>query len=423
MFLDEVVIHVRSGAGGSGSMTMRREKFVPRGGPDGGDGGRGGDVVLLASRGLSSLSHFKGKRSFTALDGGAGSRNLRHGADADPVRLLVPVGTVVHDALSGDLLGELTADGEEIEVARGGHGGRGNAHFAHSRNQAPRFAEMGKPGEERQVRLELRLIADVGLVGAPNAGKSTLLAALTAATPKVASYPFTTLEPNLGVTDIDGDRLVLADVPGLIEGASQGVGLGTGFLRHLSRTAVLVHVVDCAAPAEDARLVFEQVQEELRRYDPELPGRVRVVALNKIDVPGAAAVASELADRLEPRGLLCCQVSAQAGEGLEDLVQVIRRAHREQVQASPPKPVLRVYRPRPARAQVKVRREGDAYVVSGRGVEMAVAQADLDNPASLARLRRQLDAAGLTEALQKAGASGGDTVIVSGREFVFDPES
>jgi GTP-binding protein len=423
VFLDEVVIHVRSGAGGSGSMTMRREKFVPKGGPDGGDGGRGGDVILVASRGLNSLSHFKGKRSFSAMDGGNGSRNLRHGADADPVRLLVPVGTVVHDALNGDLLGELTADAEEIEIARGGHGGRGNAHFAHSRNQAPRFAEMGKPGEEKQLRLELRLIADVGLVGAPNAGKSTLLSVLTAATPKVASYPFTTLEPNLGVADMEGERLVLADVPGLIEGASEGVGLGTGFLRHLSRTAVLVHVLDCAVPETEALVAFDQVQEELRRYDVELRGRVRVVALNKVDIPGAATTATALGATLEARGMVCHPVSAKRGEGVAELMQAIRVAHREQVLATPPKPVLRVYRPRPARAQVKVKKTGDVYVVSGRGVEMAVAQADLENPASLARLRRQLDAAGLTEALEKAGAVGGDTVMVSGLEFLFDPES
>ncbi|MEA2645903.1 MAG: GTPase, partial [Chloroflexota bacterium] len=299
MFLDEVRIVVRSGAGGPGSVSFRREKYVPKGGPDGGDGGRGGDVFLVGSQGLNSLAHFRGHRLVASERGGAGGRSLRHGADADDVRVLVPVGTVAHLADGTEVLGEITADGEELLVARGGKGGRGNAHFADSRRRSPKFAELGEPGQERELRLELQVIADVGLVGAPNAGKSTLLGALTAATPKVAGYAFTTLEPNLGVLDMpDGFRLTLADIPGLIEGASEGAGLGTAFLKHLTRTGLLVHVVDCARPAAESLADWRAVTEELRAYEAELPGRVRLVALNKIDVPGAAATAKSLAREL-----------------------------------------------------------------------------------------------------------------------------
>ncbi|HEY8739493.1 MAG TPA: GTPase ObgE, partial [Candidatus Dormibacteraeota bacterium] len=303
MFLDEVRIRVRSGAGGPGAMTFRREKFVPNGGPDGGDGGDGADIVLVASAGLNSLSHFKGRRLVTGERGGSGGTALRHGADAEAVRLLVPVGTVAIDAADGELIGELTEPGSELVVARGGRGGRGNARFSNSRRQAPRFAELGEPSRELDLNLELRLIADVGLVGAPNAGKSTLLGALTAATPRIADYPFTTLEPNLGVLELpDGERLVLADVPGLIEGASEGVGLGTAFLKHLSRTSILVHLVDASAGSAEGRAAFDAVQEELQSFDPDLPKRVAVVVLNKTDVPGTARAVKALSKQLAAEG-------------------------------------------------------------------------------------------------------------------------
>jgi GTP-binding protein len=421
VFLDEVRIRVRSGAGGSGAMTFRRDKYVPRGGPDGGDGGRGGDVVLVASQGLTSLSHFKGRRLVAARSGGAGARNLRHGAAADSVRVLVPCGTSVRDAGSEELIGELNRDGEELVVAHGGRGGRGNSHFADSKNQAPRYAELGTPAEEKEIILELRLIADVGLVGAPNAGKSTLLAGLTAATPRIASYPFTTLEPNLGVVAFeDGDRFILADVPGLIEGASEGMGLGTAFLKHLAKTAVLVHVVDASLPPIEARASYDQVVEELRRYDPELPQRVRVVALNKLDLPGADLTARRLAKDLSSQGVVCHKVSAREGQGLEALLQSIREAATSG--RRPRAPALRIYHPEPTRARVRVTAQDGAYLVKGKNVEAIVARTDINNPEALAQMRRQLDAIGLRQALFDAGAVVGDTVMIGKVEFLFDPD-
>jgi GTP-binding protein len=421
MFLDEVRIRVRSGAGGPGAVSFRREKYVPRGGPDGGDGGRGGDVSLVGSSGLNSLSHLRGRNLIAAERGGAGARALRHGADAEAVRVLVPVGLVVTDADSGEVIGEIAEDGEELLVARGGRGGRGNAHFAGSRRRAPRFAELGDPAEERDLVLELRLIADVGLVGAPNAGKSTLLSALTAANPKVAGYAFTTLEPNLGVLDYpDGSRLTLADIPGLLEGASEGAGLGTDFLKHLSRTSVLVHVVDCAQPIAACRKQWQGVIAELAGYSEGLPGRVRVAALNKIDLPGAVATAKRLGRELNGPGLECHAVSALTGEGLEDVIQALAVASEEpDVEA---RPVLKIYRPEPIRRRIKVTREGSAFRVQNRAVERIVARTELANPEALARMRQQLAVAGLRQALVDAGAVQGDAVVVGEMEFLFDPE-
>lgn len=420
-FVDEIRLVARAGRGGHGAVAFRREKYVPRGGPSGGDGGRGGDVVLVATEGLNSLTHLAGKRLLAAGNGLPGEAGLRHGADAAPVRTMVPVGTVVHEAASGDLIGELREDGAELVVARGGHGGRGNAHFATSRARAPKFAELGEPGVERELLLELRLIADVGLVGAPNAGKSTLLRALTAARPKVADYPFTTLEPNLGVAEReDGERIVIADVPGLLEGASEGTGLGTEFLRHLARTSALVHVVDASRTLDEVLKAMRDVEHELTAHDPALGERVRLVAANKVDLPGAADTARELAEALGPRGRQVFAISALGGEGVAVLLDAMFAAVASG-QPAVPKPELRVYRPAGRARSITVKREGDAWAVKGRAVETIVSRTDLDNPAALARMRAQLEAAGLRQALLKAGAEGGDTVIVAGLEFVFDP--
>lgn len=420
MFLDEVRIRVRSGAGGSGAMTFRREKFVPQGGPDGGDGGNGADIVLVATRGLNSLSHFQGHRVVSGDRGGSGRKANKHGADADAVRLLVPVGTVAFDDLTGQLIGELTEDSAELVVVRGGRGGRGNARFSNSRRQAPRFAELGEPSRELELLLELRLIADIGLVGAPNAGKSTLLGALTAATPRIADYPFTTLEPNLGVLELpDGDRLVLADVPGLIEGASEGVGLGTAFLKHLSRTSVLVHVVDASAGEAEAVEAFDAVQQELAGYDQELPRRVRLVVLNKLDVPGVPSRVKALQRRLKGDREVVA-VSARDGAGLGDLLDAIARANvRSRRPQSPP---LRVYRPDPELSSMEVSREGEAYVVKGTEVERIINQTDMSNPDALDRMQSLLGGMGLREALVRAGASHGDTISIARLEFLFNPD-
>jgi len=420
MFLDEVRIRVRSGAGGSGAMTFRREKFVPQGGPDGGDGGNGADVVLVATRGLNSLSHFQGHRVVSGDRGGSGRKANKHGADADAVRLLVPVGTVAFDDLTGQLIGELTEDSAELVVARGGRGGRGNARFSNSRRQAPRFAELGEPSRELELLLELRLIADIGLVGAPNAGKSTLLGALTAATPRIADYPFTTLEPNLGVLELPGgDRLVLADVPGLIEGASEGVGLGTAFLKHLSRTSALVHVVDASAGEAEAVEAFEAVQQELAGYDQELPRRVRLVVLNKLDVPGVPSRVKALRRRLNGDREVVA-VSARDGAGLRDLLDAIARAN--VASRRPQAPPLRVYRPEPELSSMEVSREGEEYVVTGTDVERIINQTDMSNPDALDRMQSLLGGMGLREALVRAGASHGDTISIASLEFLFNPD-
>src|ERR671914_2400751 len=291
MFLDEVTLSVAAGSGGDGAATFRREAHVPRGGPDGGDGGRGGSVYLVVDPGQTTFGDYRHRHHFRATSGGRGERSRRHGKAGRDLELHVPPGTVVRDGATGDLLADLVATGQRVLVARGGRGGLGNTHFATSTHQAPRHAQKGEPGEERRLRLELRLIADIGLVGLPNAGKSTLLAALSAARPEIADYPFTTLEPNLGVLDLeardpsDPRRPTIADVPGLIEGASGGTGLGHAFLRHVERTRVLVHVVDLSA--RDPDWDYDVIREELRAHDPALLEKPALVAFNKLDLPSA----------------------------------------------------------------------------------------------------------------------------------------
>src|SRR5512141_2428879 len=315
MFLDQVRVWLRAGDGGDGASTFRREAHVPRGGPDGGDGGRGGSIRLRVDPGQTTLRDFRFKHHFRAGAGGRGERAKRHGRDGEDLILDVPPGTAIYDDGTAELLADLVATGQRAMVARGGRGGLGNTHFATSTHQAPKHAQKGEPGEERWVRLELRLIADVGLVGLPNAGKSTLLAALTAATPKIAAYPFTTLEPNLGVLDMgedDGRRPTIADVPGLIEGASAGAGLGHAFLRHVERTRVLLHVVDGAA--KDPQWDHDTIRDELEAHDPALLAKPMLVVFNKLDLPAAQTAwpVFEAAQRAAGRDAVA--ISADSGE-------------------------------------------------------------------------------------------------------------
>lgn len=324
MFVDTARIFVKAGDGGDGCVSFRREKYVPFGGPDGGDGGKGGDVVLVADPALHSLMDFRYRRHFRAERGQHGQGANRHGAAGADLRLPVPPGTVVRDAETGVVLGDLAHAGQEVVVARGGRGGRGNARFKGPTRQAPRHAEAGKPGEERWLELELKLLADVGLVGFPNAGKSTLLARLTAARPKVGAYPFTTLVPNLGVAEYQGDSFVVADIPGLIAGAHRGAGLGHEFLRHVERTRVLVHVVDAAGtegrdPVED----YRTVNRELELHDPDLLRRPQVVAANKVDLPDAEAHLPRLREAAAAAGHRVYPVSAVTGAGLNDLMAAV----------------------------------------------------------------------------------------------------
>jgi len=328
-FIDEVTIAVFAGDGGDGCVSLRREKFVPRGGPDGGDGGRGGDVVLIADRNLSTLIDRRLQREIRAEAGHGGAGRCRNGKDARSVEIALPLGTVVYDAEDGSMLEDLALDGARVVIARGGKGGRGNAQFATSTRQTPDFAERGQPGQIRRVRLSLKLLADVGLVGFPNAGKSTLLRRISAARPRVAAYPFTTLIPSLGVAEVDERRFVVADIPGLIEGASRGVGLGDRFLRHIERTRAIVHLLDAGAWALESRDLsadYEAIRAELGAYEPALLDRTEIVALSKIDlVPDREKLAALEAD-LRSRGREVLRVSSTTGEGIEALLRAMARA-------------------------------------------------------------------------------------------------
>jgi GTP-binding protein len=328
-FVDEATIRVKAGAGGNGAIAFRREKFVPKGGPSGGDGGDGASVVLVVDEGLSTLLDFRYRHEFDAPSGDKGANKDKYGRGGEDVILRVPPGTQVFDDATGALIGDLRAHGERLVVAQGGKGGRGNIHFATSTDRAPRKAEPGTPGQERTIRLELKLLADVGLLGFPNVGKSSLIARISAARPKIADYPFTTLVPNLGTVGLSGERsFVVADIPGLIEGAHAGAGLGDRFLRHLDRTRLLVHLLDATAAAEGRKPLrdYEAMNRELALYDPELAARPQLVVLNKIDVPEVRKRAKSIAAPFARRGITLHAISAATGEGTAELLESIWRA-------------------------------------------------------------------------------------------------
>jgi GTPase len=425
MFTDRVKIFVKSGDGGAGALSFRREKFVPRGGPDGGSGGRGGNVVLEVSKQLNSLQDFRYKHHFAATRGGRGGGSRRHGKDAPDVVLQVPPGTLVKDE-EGKTIADLVTDRQRLVVARAGRGGRGNASFKTSTRQTPRFAELGEPGESRWLWLELRLIADVGLLGLPNAGKSTLLSAASAAKPKIADYPFTTLEPLLGVVELDEDTtFVMADLPGLIEGASEGAGLGLQFLRHVDRTRVLIHVIDAAA-GDQHRLWndYQQVRSELKKYSAALARRPHLVALNKMDAVRDASEVLAFRQRMVKLRRRTFPISATTGEGVKDLLWAAARTlEKRKSEAAPqPLPALKVYRgPSSAQPFTIVPIEG-GYRVSGNQLERLLAMTDITNPEGLAHFQRMLDRWGLNDALARQGARGGETVQISDVEFLYDPE-
>ena len=415
--VDSASIQVRAGHGGGGSASFRREPYVPRGGPDGGDGGRGGSVVLFADPQESSLGGYLRRRHWRAEDGRPGAGRLRAGRGGEDLRLPVPVGTAVYDDASGELLGDLDAPGAELVVAAGGAGGRGNVHFKSSTNRAPQIAEPGLPGAEASLRLELRLIADVGLIGLPNAGKSSLLRAVSAATPKVADYPFTTLDPQLGVAELaDGRRLVIADIPGLIEGAARGAGLGLRFLRHVERTRVLLYLVDGSRP--DPWGDLETVGAEVHSYSSELAGRPSLVAVNKLDLPETQA----LRRRTRRRGLLW--VSALTGEGLPELLEELGRelAAAPRPERRPPSPpVVKLPRRRPPAEPPRVERRPWGFEVVGDSVRRLVERTNLESEAALQRFQRSLDRLGVSNALEEAGAEAGDTVRIGEVEFEYQP--
>ncbi len=428
-FIDEASLHARGGDGGDGAVSFRRESHVPRGGPDGGAGGRGGDVVLHADPRVTSLIDLHRRPHRAAADGAAGEGGERHGASGEDLEVGVPVGTVVKDHGSGDVLADLVEPDQRFVAARGGRGGRGNAAFASNRRRAPRFAELGEQGEERSLRLELKVIADVGLVGFPSAGKSSLVARLSAARPRIEAWPFTTLTPHLGVMRADHVDVVLADVPGLVEGASEGRGLGHRFLRHVERCRALVHVLDTMPfdPERDPLRDLEVVVDELEAHDADLVERPAIVALNKVDLPDGRAMASLVRPELEERGWEVFEVSAVSGEGLDPLrwrIAEIVAADREGEDGRAERPEELVIRLPEARERpLEVGRDDTGrYVVTGDRIERWVQMTPLDNVEAVRYLQGRLRRAGVERALVDAGAREGDDVVIGDAVFEFSPE-
>lgn len=415
--LDEVKIYVQSGNGGDGAIAWHREKFVPRGGPAGGDGGRGGDVVFKVNPKMNTLMAFKKRIHFKAAHGGRGSIKDQTGASADKLEIEVPPGTVVKDAETGAVIADLVKPDDRVVVAIGGRGGRGNARFATAANQAPQYAEKGEPGHERALILELRLIADVGIVGVPNAGKSTLLSVISNAKPKIADYPFTTLEPNLGVVTYDDRDLVVADIPGLIEGAHLGVGLGHAFLRHVQRTRVLIHLLD--GSSESVLADYSQINSELALYDEKLGQKPQIVAYNKMDIPEARDRWPEVEKALRARGVEPMAISGATQDKVRALVQRMFQL----VESLPevvrlPVEEMPVYELPEEEVPFTITREADgAFRVSGRRIERAAAMTYWDNDEAVMRFQRILEALGVSAALEAAGVRPGDTVYIGEYEL------
>ena len=391
---------------------FRREKFIPMGGPDGGDGGKGGDVIFEVRHTLNTLSAFRPNQKFKAEEGVRGGPSQMSGRYGKDLVIHVPPGTLIFDADTGELIGDLTEREQQLTICKGGRGGRGNQHFATSRNQAPRTAEKGEPYEEKRLRLELKLIADIGLIGVPNAGKSTLLTALTNAKPKIAPYPFTTLEPNLGVAEIDVDtNVVMADIPGLIEGASHGAGLGHDFLRHVQRTRVLIHLLD--GLSEDPIADYSQINTELSLFDPNLGRKPQIVALNKIDQPEVQEKLADLQKKFKKKKVEFMTISALARTNTRDLLikahQILQDTPIPEVVEMP----VPVYKPKEDPREFEIRREGtNEWRISGVAIERAAKMTYWEHDGSVRRFQKVLDTLGIKDALRKAGVQDGDTVSI-----------
>jgi len=392
---------------------FRREKFIPMGGPDGGDGGRGGDLVFEVKTTLNTLSSFRQNQKFKAEDGMKGGPSQMSGKAGKDLVIYVPPGTILFDAETGEIIGDLTQIKQRLIICKGGRGGRGNQHFATSRNQAPRTAEKGAPYEEKRLKLELKLIADIGLIGIPNAGKSTLLTALTNAKPKIASYPFTTLEPNLGVAEIDmNTTVVLADIPGLIEGASQGLGLGHDFLRHIQRTRVLIHLLD--GLSDDPFADYSQINSELALFDPNLGKKPQLVVLNKIDQPDVQEKLKDLQKKFKKKKVELLTISALARTNTRDLLikayQLVQDTPAlEQFEAPMP-----IYKPKDDPREFTITQEKPGlWRISGAAIERAAVMTHWEHDGSVRRFQKIMDTLGVNDALKKAGIEEGDTVAIS----------
>ena len=425
MFIDEATVRVRGGCGGSGVIHFISNRNAPRGGPDGGTGGPGGAVILRASPSVSTLYPFRNRPLFAAEDGVNGARNTRHGARGEDRIVLVPVGTLIRDPVTGETVSDLAQPGDEIVVAHGGEGGRGNSRFVTSTRQAPRICERGLPGESRTLKLELKLIADVGIIGYPNVGKSSLISAISGKKAKVADYPFTTITPNLGVVDVDGrHQFVAVDIPGLIEGAHEGKGLGDRFLRHVERTRLFVHMVDLAAlddhdPVEDLR----RINEELGAFNPVLAERPQIVAGNKIDLIGDEDVANAR-DRFRAEGIEVHPISVATRAGLQELVlqtyRELEQLKAENADGGVALPIRRkVYRFQ-GETGFRVDRDGDGFVVSGEVVENVVRKLVLDSRDAMKYMSDRLEKMGVIKELRKRGFTTGDTVRIGEAEFELE---
>ena len=425
LFFDEATIHVKSGDGGNGLVSFRREKFVPRGGPAGGNGGKGGDVILRADSSLNTLSAFKHQVHFKAERGGHGGSSNKQGKTGEDCIIAVPAGTAVYLRETDELIADLVYDGQEAVIARGGRGGRGNAAFKSSTNQVPRVAERGEPGEELWLRLELKLIADVGTVGVPNAGKSTLLSVVSRAKPKIADYPFTTLSPNLGVVVIDHRDFVLADIPGLIEGAHAGSGLGHQFLRHIERTRMVIHLLNGLSP--DPIGDFDAINAELELFNPLLADKPQIVALNKIDLPEVAELWPQIKAELQARGVQePMAISALAGQGIQPRLRRVVTMLDELPEPAALAEEMVVFRPEIDEDFFEIQREGGditgsctRWRVSGVRIERAAAMTNWDYYESGLRFQRILDVMGISKALNKAGVEDGDVVAIGETELVW----
>lgn len=421
MFLDEATVEFVSGRGGSGAVSFHREKHVPRGGPNGADGGRGGDVILIADRNRRTLFDLKLAQRFEATDGAHGVQNKR-GKDAKNIEVKVPVGTMVFNEETGELVVDMNTHGMKFAVCKGGRGGFGNQHYTSSVRQAPNFAQKGAPGEKLIARMELKLLADVALVGLPNAGKSTLISRISAARPKIADYPFTTIIPNLGVVRFRNDTFVVADMPGLIEGASEGVGLGHQFLRHVERCRVLVHVVDAFPVDEsDPMANYELIERELKLYSEDIWQRPRIIALNKVDIV-PSDVYNSIRQQFEALGLPLFPISGVTGQGLEPLMGAMY----ETLQSTSTEPAIPVLMPaleaqRELSFKVEPTEEGGFRVV-GRRIERIVAMTDLENEEAVRYLHRRLERLGVINKLREAGAKEGDEVEIGEIAFGFTDE-
>jgi GTP-binding protein len=422
LFIDSAKIKIKAGNGGNGAVSFRREKYVAKGGPDGGDGGRGGNIVFVVDPGLRTLQDFRYKRKYRAEDGQNGGKANRTGKDGEDLVIRVPPGTLVKEEKTGRIIADMVKPWEKVVIAKGGRGGAGNQRFATPTRQVPNFAKPGQEGEELSVILELKLLADVGLIGFPNVGKSTILSVVTSAAPKIADYHFTTITPNLGVVDLGEDSFVLADIPGIIEGAHQGVGLGHEFLRHIERTKLLIHVVDISGsegrdPLED----FEIINKELKEYNEPLFKRPQIVAANKIDITeDFEKKLTEFKNVIEPKGYKVFPISAATSKGVKELMRYAANMLKELPETVIVKPEEKfVYEAENEEDDFKVYKENDVYVVEGKWVERLIASVNFNDYESLQYFQRSMKRKGIIDALEAEGINEGDTVRVEDIEFEY----